>query len=277
MDLLAVSLGSLLLIPVAMFTSGPMRIGLGLAFVLFMPGYALIAALFPRRGDLGGIERLALSFGLSLAVVPLVGLALNYTPWGIRFSPILFSLAFFILAMAAVAYHRRRSLVSQERYEPRFRIDLSGLRRGWGSQGRWDRVLSLLLILAILGAMGSLGYVVTKPKVGESFTEFYVLGLEGKAEGYPRQVLLGDEARVRLGLVNNEHEAIVYRVVIAIDGEETKEIGPIEVVDQQRWEEEVGFRPAKLGERQKVEFLLYKGRDVKLYRSLHLWVDVGGG
>ena len=71
---------SLLLVPLALFTSGGFRIVLSLAFVLFFPGYTLIAALFPAKGRLDGIERVALSFGLSLAVVPLIGLALNFTP-----------------------------------------------------------------------------------------------------------------------------------------------------------------------------------------------------
>ena len=46
-----------------------LRILVGVAMVLFIPGYALIAALFPAKGDLDGIERVALSFGLSIAVV----------------------------------------------------------------------------------------------------------------------------------------------------------------------------------------------------------------
>ena len=49
--------------------------------MLFLPGYALIATLFPRKDDLDGIERIALSFGLSIAITPLLGLALNYTPF----------------------------------------------------------------------------------------------------------------------------------------------------------------------------------------------------
>jgi len=44
--------------------------------VLFLPGYTLIATLFPRKDDLDGIERVALSFGLSIAITPLLGLAL---------------------------------------------------------------------------------------------------------------------------------------------------------------------------------------------------------
>lgn len=59
-----------------------LRVPIGLLMVLFVPGYVLIAALFPKREDLDGIERIALSFGLSIAVVPLIGLGLNYTPWG---------------------------------------------------------------------------------------------------------------------------------------------------------------------------------------------------
>ncbi|NOQ34054.1 MAG: DUF1616 domain-containing protein, partial [Methanosarcinales archaeon] len=62
----------------------PVRVVLGLLLVLFLPGYSLIAALFPGKDDLDGIERIALSFGLSIAVVPLLGLGLNYTQYGIR-------------------------------------------------------------------------------------------------------------------------------------------------------------------------------------------------
>ncbi len=71
----------------------------GLLFILFLPGYALIAALFPKIDDLDGIERVALSFGLSIAVAPLIGLGLNYTPFGIRLTPILVSLSIFTISM----------------------------------------------------------------------------------------------------------------------------------------------------------------------------------
>ena len=91
------------------------RIPLGLLMVLFVPGYTLIAALFPKMKDLDGIERVALSFGLSIAVVPLIGLGLNYTPWGIRLTPVVVSLALFTLAMAAAAHWRRLSLPSEDR------------------------------------------------------------------------------------------------------------------------------------------------------------------
>jgi len=101
MDLLGIIALCLLLIPLVLLTSGPVRIALGLALVLFFPGYALVAALFPRRRDLELVERIALSFGGSLAIVPLIGLGLNYTPWGIRLDSVLTSLLVFTI-MAAV-------------------------------------------------------------------------------------------------------------------------------------------------------------------------------
>ena len=51
---------------------------LGSLFVLFLPGYTFIKALFPAK-QLDSIERTALSIGMSLALVPMIGLLLNYT------------------------------------------------------------------------------------------------------------------------------------------------------------------------------------------------------
>ena len=83
------------------------RYVLGSLYVLYLPGSMLIEALYPRGEDLEPLERLALSIGLSLAVVPLIGLALNYTPWGIRLAPVTVSLAVFTEAMALTALSRK--------------------------------------------------------------------------------------------------------------------------------------------------------------------------
>ena len=85
----------------------------GSIFVLFLPGYATVQALFSGR-ELDSIERFALSVGLSLAITPLVGLLLNYTPWGIRLDPIVVSLSIFTLGMAAIGTVRKYSLISRK-------------------------------------------------------------------------------------------------------------------------------------------------------------------
>lgn len=89
---------------------------LGSVFVLFIPGYVTVEALFPKGRDLDGIERFALSVGLSLALVPLIGLLLNYTPWGIRLDPIVISLTILTVALTGVALGRRFRM-SVERFE----------------------------------------------------------------------------------------------------------------------------------------------------------------
>ncbi|MEM2152999.1 MAG: DUF1616 domain-containing protein [Nitrososphaerota archaeon] len=86
----------------------------GSLFVLYLPGAALIELLYPKPSDLSQLERLALSIGLSLALVPLVGLILNYTPWGIRLDPIVISLSMLTLAFGLGAVVRKFLLLKLE-------------------------------------------------------------------------------------------------------------------------------------------------------------------
>ena len=258
-----------LVVIIILFPSNVLRIILGLPFLLFFPGYTLIAALFIRKERMGSIERVALSFGLSIAVVPLIGLILNYTAWGIRTEPVLYSVASFILITSIIAWLRRRRLPEPERFGVEFQMRLPG----WGG-GVWDRMLSIILALAILGTLGTLGYAIASPKVGEKFTEFYIEGLEGKAADYPKELALGEEGKVIVGIINREHETVTYQVEVAIDGVRNNEVGPVALDHNGEWEEIVGFTPRRAGDNQKVEFLLYKQGQNEVYQRLHLWVDV---
>jgi uncharacterized membrane protein len=89
---------------------------LGAVFVLFIPGYVTVEALFPKGRELDEIERFALSVGLSLALVPLIGLLLNYTPWGIRLDPIVTALVAFTIVIAVLGV-ARRFRVAAERFK----------------------------------------------------------------------------------------------------------------------------------------------------------------
>ena len=92
------------------------RIILGIPLVLFLPGYSLIAALFPKKNDLDVIERVALSFGISIAITSLLGLALNYTSWGIRLLPVVIALSGFIISVSILAYSRRLKIPERESF-----------------------------------------------------------------------------------------------------------------------------------------------------------------
>jgi uncharacterized membrane protein len=66
--------------------------------------------------NLDTIERIALSLGLSIALTAIVGLMLNYTPWGIRLTPITLSLLVLTIVFATAAvlreYNAKPELVS---------------------------------------------------------------------------------------------------------------------------------------------------------------------
>jgi uncharacterized membrane protein len=82
---------------------------LGSIFVLYLPGYSLLQLLFPKGSELDSLERFALNIGVSLAIVPLIGLVLNFMPWGIRLIPIVVSLAAFtVLASIGAAIRAYR-------------------------------------------------------------------------------------------------------------------------------------------------------------------------
>jgi uncharacterized membrane protein len=263
-------LAILLIIVITFFPSNVLRIILGLPFMLFFPGYTLIAALFPRKDALRSVERVALSFGLSIAVVPLIGLILNYTPWGITLYSILISLTIFIVVTSIVAWYRQRRLAQVERLT----VSLNFSLLPWRGQSSVDKILSIILIAAILGSIGTLGYIIATHKVGERFTEFYILGLEGKAVDYLRELSVGGEGRVIVSIVNREYETMSYWVEVRIDTVRNNEVGPLELEHDEKREEIVSFTPQRVGDNQKVEFLLYKSGGTEPYLKLHLWVNV---
>lgn len=120
-----------------------------------------------------------------------------------------------------------------------------------------------------------LGYIIATPRPGETFTEFYLLGQQGKATNYPKELKVGDEGRMIVGIINHEQREVSYRVEVVISSKKSYEIGPVVLVDEEKWEAKVGFVPEVAGENQKVEFLLYKDGEAELYlESLHLWINV---
>jgi len=84
-----------------------LRYMFGAVYVLYVPGAVFIEALYPKRDELEDLERFALGVGLSLALVPLVGLVLNYTPWGIRLNPIYAGLSILTIVLTGVGVYRK--------------------------------------------------------------------------------------------------------------------------------------------------------------------------
>ncbi len=236
--------------------------------MIFLPGFSLSAMLFPKRDDLEGIERIAFSFILSLAVTPLLGLILNFTPFGIRLVPVLVVLSVFTISVSLVAWVRRRRLPDEER----FTVPFKNLNFNLG-QSTLDKRLSIILIASIIGSFATLVYVGMTPRTGERFTEFYLLGSNGTASDYPTDLKVGDEGKVIIGIVNHEYENVAYRLVVEFNGVLIHE-EQVFLFENEIWESSFLFKASEIGKNQKLEFLLYKDQQIEAYRTLHLWVNV---
>jgi uncharacterized membrane protein len=89
------------------------RWSLAVLLIFWLPGYIFVKLLFPKKPEqsqseeyLEPLERVAISIGLSMFFVPIVGLILNYTPGGISLIPILFSLAAMTMLLSFFALAR---------------------------------------------------------------------------------------------------------------------------------------------------------------------------
>lgn len=271
------------------------RAVIGLPFILFTPGYSLITVLFPQRSKIGGIERVALSIGLSFAVVALLGLGLNYTPWGITLWSSIIATGSFVLLLTIVAEFRRYRLPSDERFS--VEINFSNISLG---ENTLSRILSVILILAVIGTIGTLIYTVTNPKTGEVFTEFYILGINGEAADYPSSFVLSDGGvisvtygddfvetasvgKITIGIINREQQETIYEVMIEINGEQidiladsnaVDKLGPINLQNDESYESEIGFAPSYAGDDQRMDFILLVDGQQYFDDPLHIWIDI---
>ena len=137
-----------------------------------------------------------------------------------------------------------------------------------------DKVLSVAIAVALISLAGVLGYMLAADTTGERFTEFYVLGPGGNATNYPRELVLGEEADVTLGIVNHEGQEVRYTVKVTIDGEQAGMFHGIVLTDGEEVVQAASFIPTRIGGNQTVEFMLFKDDDIEPCGTLRLFVDV---
>jgi uncharacterized membrane protein len=256
------------------------RTVLGLPLVLFLPGYALIALLFPTKTGLEGIERAALSVGMSVAIVPLIGLVLNNTSFGIREMPLLASLSVFVILACAAAYVRRRQLPEDKTFEVSFKASASSLLvEVLGKpESSTEKNLRIFLAISILALVGSLGYVTMVPHEKEPFTEFYILGSDGTANNYTTEYVQGDSGTVIIGVINHEHRTMNYTMDVRLENKSLplpENLKHIQLEDNTTMEEPLEITPTLEGNNMELQFLLFNETEKNVpYRDLRLWINV---
>ncbi len=250
---------------------------LSLLFLLFLPGYALLAALFPGMEEIDIARRMALSVGVSVAAVTLVGMIINFAGWGIGQGPVISSVAGLVLCASAIAWKRRRGLPVEERSGVRFRLPFSfgALRDAWLLTDSRNKALSSLLAVAVVGALIAVGFTVAAPRAGDPFSGFYLPGPVGEPGGQSRDARVGEAVEVTVGIRNHEQASVEYRIETWLDGVLNSELSPGWIADGEDWQGVLSFTPTTAGEHVKVEFRLFRnGEADPRLEPLYLWFNV---
>ena len=189
------------------------RAVISLPFILFFPGYALTVTLFPERKSLKPIERIGLSFGFSISVIVLLGIGLNYTPFGIRLYPILWFIILFNILFCTIGTYRRTK--SNNPFVP-FKLNavVPTINKQFKTGTKYDKLLTVALTALIILSVIVLVYMAATPKSAESYSEFYILGPNGKAIDYPENLTVNQSGEVILGIANHEGYTVNYSVEV---------------------------------------------------------------
>lgn len=306
----------------------PIQPVVGLLFVLFAPGYALVAALFPagghspleaRHGDgssaahathdhgewalnrgIDWIERGALGFVLSLAVIPLHVLLVTLSPLAFGTTTVFAVITVWTIGMTVIAVSRRLSLPTDQRYGMTAAEFARRARQSLiGDGSRATILLNVVLVLAVVFALGSLSFALIDQPDAETYTDMALLteSVDGEltAADYPDSLAPSEEEQLFVRLENRERETTDYEVVVQLQDVEDTEDGAVvtDRTDVDRFsatldhgESEIFERTMTIpssptGDELRLLVLLYEDgvpddpTQESAYRTLHIWVDVG--
>lgn len=252
---------------------------LGVPFLLFYPGYGVIAAVFPDRPERVGatavtpggppsrLARAALSLAVSPILVAAVATVLSPLE-AIELGPVLAGVTFVTLAALAVAGVRRLQLPVHLRDG----LSASGVRSAFAVGLPGNSLQSVALVVGLIALVGVSIAAVAVPPSGEAYTEAYLLTEddgEFVADGLPEDPAAGETAQFHVGITNNENEPVEYEAVTVLqevdaDGEVATQSRAdsfsVRLADGEEAIERQSFTTEETGEgdRLRVQVLLYE-------------------
>jgi uncharacterized membrane protein len=242
----------------------PIRIPLGMLAALFVPGYALIAAIFPTDEQIDMLERLGLALAGSFGLIVVQALVLDRLPNGLSPEMIRAVVTSSSIALLFVAAVRRARWPGGGRVWKRSTTPLRTTRAG-----RFTRAIAVASLV-----IAALAYVLTTGRPAPTPTEFYLLGPNSQLSRYPRSATVGERFEVRVGVNQSSGSAGRYRVT-ARNGETVLASSPpIALNPAGRWEDVLTVAMERPGPDQELAILLEREGDARPYRSLRLWLDV---
>jgi uncharacterized membrane protein len=203
----------------------------GFLFVLSVPGYAILAALFPSgprqvaatassNHRIGWYEWIVLTTGLSISFIAVVGTVVNELPVEISFYPILTVAVVPTFAFLGIAVYRRQSSEAVACFDTSARCHIKNICRGVRSVlFGGSRVTNIALVVCIFLTAVSFGYVLQSSP--EPSTSFYLLSEDENgnlsSSALPENASTGEEITLTVGVDNYEHRQ-VYTVVVSGQG-----------------------------------------------------------
>lgn len=218
LDLIIAAVLALSILPeVLLGVGGPFRYLLALALVFLLPGYAMAAVLFPKDGEIDWIRRIAISVGLSIASVALLGLLLDVTPWGLNVASVVGSLLLLSLGTAVLAWWRRLRVPEPDRLS--LSVDLT--LPLWRDLRFADRLLAIGVAVALASGVGVVAFGLANPPAPDHFTELYLLDAGGGVLNYTLSLNTTQGGTVVVGIHDVEGIPVNYTVIVLLVSLET--------------------------------------------------------
>jgi uncharacterized membrane protein len=291
----------------------PLAVAVGLPLLFFAPGYALVSLLFPgatpddtatnrttavvRQHGLTGGERAALGFGLSVALLPILGVAVAASPWPLAPSTVLLSVAGLAAGLALLGAIRRLRRPADRRFSLPIRAWIGDARRAVSEGSAADTALDIGLAAAVIVAVAAVGYAVAAPGPEPGYTSVSLLSQNetGKfvADDYPQNFQSGEGRPLVVELTNEERSRTDYSVVVELQRVRQADDGGAEVLEERKlatftptvesgetWRTTHEVTPTMTGEDLRLVYLVYKGEPPEepttenAYRHVHVWIDV---
>jgi uncharacterized membrane protein len=138
---------------------------------------------------------------------------------------------------------------------------------------RYDGIISMLIAASLIAAGAVLTYVIIMPKQGEIHTEFYILDQNRTTKDYPKDLNVGENGTIIIGLANHEGSANNYRIIVNLLNETDVMNGT--------WEFSLNLNDSELREfdfkfdipskgTYRLEFQLYRESDGEPYLEISL-------
>ncbi|WP_137289869.1 DUF1616 domain-containing protein [Natronorubrum halophilum] len=276
---------------------GITRIAVTIPLVLFLPGYALVSAMFPDKpndnyqsfdeektglgnpllasGGLETIERLVLSVVFSVALVPATALIASATPRGLTLGMVLSGIALLTVALSLIAIGSRYRCPPEQRFVPRLSSEpLFFTQRQNAFRRTNPRPYNIALVVALILLVASGGFAVANSPEHDGFTEFSVdtEDVTGETDTmYESTYTTGQPNELQTTITNQENEERTYTTVVLLeqvsyedDGvtvHETEELAreSTTVADGETQQQTLNVTPSMQGDEFRLTVLLYEG------------------